>query len=47
MKIGTSVANQHQVPFISLAPFLLITFGLAWGILAMFIRKIGSETPSF
>jgi uncharacterized protein len=37
MKIGTSVANQRQIPFISLAPFLLITFGLAWGILGLFI----------
>jgi membrane protease YdiL (CAAX protease family) len=37
MKIGSSLAYQHQVPFISLAPFLLITFGLAWGILGLFI----------
>ncbi|MGF1602530.1 MAG: CPBP family intramembrane glutamic endopeptidase [Thermosynechococcaceae cyanobacterium] len=37
MKIGTSVANQRQIPFISLAPFLLITFGVAWGILGLFI----------
>jgi uncharacterized protein len=37
MKIGTSDPNQRQIPFISLAPFLSITFGLAWGILAMFI----------
>jgi uncharacterized protein len=37
MKIGSSAANQRQVPFRSLAPFLLITFGLAWGILGLFI----------
>lgn len=37
MKISTSSANQPQVPFTSLAPFLLIAFGLAWGILALFI----------
>jgi uncharacterized protein len=29
--------RQYQIPFISLAPFLLITFGLAWGILGLFI----------
>ncbi len=29
--------RQYQIPFISLAPFLLITFGLAWGIFALFI----------
>jgi membrane protease YdiL (CAAX protease family) len=27
----------EQIPFISLLPFMLITFGLAWGILALFI----------
>lgn len=37
MKTGTSVTYQRQVPFISLAPFMLITFGLAWGIFALFI----------
>lgn len=29
--------DQNQVPFVSIFPFLLITFGLAWGILALFI----------
>ena len=33
----SSVANRGQIPFISLVPFLLIAFGLAWGILALFI----------
>jgi hypothetical protein len=37
MRIGTSDIGDRQVPFTSLAPFLLITFGLAWGILALFI----------
>ncbi|NJL47198.1 MAG: CPBP family intramembrane metalloprotease [Leptolyngbyaceae cyanobacterium SM2_5_2] len=37
MKIEKSVADQRPIPFISLIPFLLITFGLAWGILALFI----------
>jgi len=29
--------KESKVPFVSLVPFLLITFGLAWGILALFI----------
>jgi uncharacterized protein len=37
MKIVSSVAPHRQIPFIALAPFLLITFGLAWGIFALFI----------
>jgi hypothetical protein len=37
MKIEKSMANPRSTPFIALAPFLLITFGLAWGILALFI----------
>jgi uncharacterized protein len=37
MKIGASDANPRPVPFRFLATFLLITFGLAWGILALFI----------
>ncbi len=37
MTINLSVTRQRQVPFISLAPFLLITFGLAWGIFGLFI----------
>ncbi len=31
------VADRRQIALISLAPFLLMTFGLAWGILALFI----------
>jgi CAAX protease family protein len=34
---GSSDAGRGQVPFLSLVPFLLIAFGLAWGILALFI----------
>jgi len=37
MIIGSSDADRRQIPFISLVPFLLFTFGLAWGILALFI----------
>ncbi len=37
MIIAPSGTDRHQIPFISLVPFLLIVFGLAWGILALFI----------
>lgn len=37
MKKITSISNRYQVPVISLVPFLLVTFGLAWGILALYI----------
>ena len=30
-------APAHRIPFSSLLPFLLITFGLAWGIFGLFI----------
>ena len=29
--------EKYQIPFISLVPFLFITFGVAWGILGFFI----------
>jgi len=34
---NSSSADRCQVPFISLVPYLLVAFGLAWGILALFI----------
>jgi len=37
MKVDFSKADERQIPLISLVPFLLIAFGLAWGILALFI----------
>ncbi|MGB7413920.1 MAG: type II CAAX endopeptidase family protein [Thermosynechococcaceae cyanobacterium] len=37
MTIGTSNTARYQIPFRSIAPFLLMTFGLTWGILALFI----------
>ena len=37
MAIGSSNTGMHQVPSIALVPFLVIAFGLAWGILALFI----------
>jgi uncharacterized protein len=37
MRDNSSNFDQQQIGFASLTPFLLITFGLAWGILALFI----------
>lgn len=37
MNNNSSDTAQTQLPFRSLVPFLLITFSLAWGILALFI----------
>jgi membrane protease YdiL (CAAX protease family) len=43
----SSDANRRQIPFISLVPFLLIAFGLAWGILALFIFLPNQMTELF
>jgi len=37
MDIDSAGAHRYPVPWIALVPFLLITFGLAWGILALYI----------
>ncbi len=37
MITDSSNTKTHQITLFSLAPFLLITFGLAWGILGLFI----------
>jgi len=37
MTENSSERKDFEVPILSLIPFLLITFGLAWGILALFI----------
>ena len=37
MTTRQSTPERFQVPFCSLTPFMLITFGLAWGILGLFI----------
>ena len=47
MITGSSGTDRHQIPFISLVPFLLITFGLAWGILALFIFLTDQMTEIF
>ena len=35
--MNTPDAEHYQIPFHTLFPFLIIAFGLAWGILALFI----------
>jgi hypothetical protein len=37
MPLQTSVPKAYRVPFSSFTPFLLISFGLAWGILGLYI----------
>ena len=37
MKTNQAVANQYQIPFFAVVPFLLLTFAIAWGILALYI----------
>lgn len=36
MRLTTTPSKAYQVPFSSFIPFLLITFGLAWGILGLY-----------
>lgn len=42
-----SVADKPLIPLISLVPFFLIAFGLAWGILALFIFLPAQMTDIF
>jgi membrane protease YdiL (CAAX protease family) len=37
MTTDSSNTSMHQIPSIAFVPFLIMTFGLAWGILALFI----------
>ncbi len=37
MNHPSSGTNRPPVPFMALAPFLFMTFGVAWGIFALFI----------
>lgn len=43
----SSDTDTRQIPFISLVPFLLIAFGLAWGIVALFIFLPNQMTGIF
>ena len=47
MITDSSSGNSAQVPFNSLVPFLLITFSLAWGIIALFIFLPDQMTSLF
>jgi uncharacterized protein len=47
MKPDSPDPNRYSIPFASLAPFLLITFGLAWGIFALFILLPGPMVAIF
>lgn len=40
-------SGNYQIPFRSIIPFTLISFGLAWGILALFIFSPGQMTELF
>ena len=44
---GSLIPVSYQVPFLSLIPFMLITFILAWGILALFIFLPAQMTKIF
>ncbi len=37
MSAGSSTINRDPIPVSALIPFLLIAFGLAWGIIALFV----------
>ena len=47
MDKNSSLDRAYQIPFASLASFLLITFGLAWGILGFFIFLPKQATSMF
>jgi len=44
---GSSRGDSAEVPFNALMPFLLVAFGLAWGILALFIFLTDQMTALF
>lgn len=37
MNTASANAQRYRVPFQAIVPFLLLTFGLAWGLLALLI----------
>jgi len=45
--VDSTGAFKSQIPFIALIPFLLITFGLAWGILALYLFLPDLMTGTF
>ena len=47
MDINLSNTDREKIPVKSLIPFLIITFGLAWGILALYIFLTDQMTALF
>ena len=47
MNMDSASTHRYSVPLIALAPFFLITFGLTWGILALYILLPGPMTATF
>ena len=47
MTAKQSISKRFVIPFNSITPFLLITFGLAWGILALYIFLPDKMTSIF
>lgn len=47
MAIDSAGNHRYPVPLVALAPFLLITFGIAWGILTLYILLSGPMTAIF
>jgi len=47
MNMASSVNKQRQIPFKALVPFFAVSFGLAWGILALYIFLPGLMTGLF
>ena len=47
MTTGTTVAARDRIPFSALIPFLIITYSIAWGILALYISLSDQMTAVF
>lgn len=47
MSLNSAVSDEYRMPFPSLIPFLLISFGLAWGILGLYIFLSDRMQASF
>ncbi len=47
MTSPSAIIEKNRIPFVSLAPFLFISFGLAWGILGLFIFLPAPMTAIF
>lgn len=47
MNTVSSGIERHRIPFIAIVPFLLMAFGLAWGLLALYILLPGRMNVVF